>query len=83
MDFNNKIDIIIAYPPFYSKKKDKVQVYRIWQQFFGHAKKILNKKMVVICQKEDIRQFFNSFNIIEERKINIGNTTYYISVLSV
>jgi len=78
LNFNEKVDIIIAYPPFYSKKKDKSTVINQWQQFLSHSKTILKKSMVLICPKEDIKDYLQDYKILEERKIVIGNTNYFI-----
>jgi len=77
--FDKKEVKIVSYIPSYSKLKPRNLIDKLIKELFHQAEYVVKDYMVLISQKEDmLLEHKNKFNLIEKRKINIGENSYYI-----
>jgi len=79
-EFKN-IDKIATYLPSVSKTKGESMISGIYRKFLSNTKKVLNGKMAILVEKAElIKELSESFKLIEERKIFIGDSEQFILI---
>jgi len=76
-----KFDKIATYLPSVSKIKREGMISGIYEEFFLIMKKILKGRMAILVEKKKlVKKFSSDFKLLEERKISVGNSGYYILI---
>lgn len=79
------LDFIVTSPPFLSKRKKADEIQQAYKELFYQAKYVLKRKgkVVILSPKKELLENAsknNGFKLINERKVHVGNSSFFILV---
>lgn len=76
----DSVDIVVSYLPSVSKKRPYLGGF--YKRFFDQVHGVLKGKLCIICLKDKVFSFAKGFYLVEERKVFVQNTWFFVSIFN-